>query len=74
MSSDLVVWETAVENAFLLSVYHKQCAVPFQVFDSNPVSGRFVKFTVVSFYGLGGGLNFISWGGKYCFSWHHMFA
>ena len=40
----------------------KGCKVPTQKFPvKKKVKARFVKFTVIDYYGIGGGLNFIGW-------------
>ena len=64
VSTDMTNWQMAVEKAYLGTVFHMECDVPVQTYNSNPVSGRYVKFTAHTFYGRGAGLQFFSWGGK----------
>ena len=61
VSNDLENWEAAVEHGFMQSVFHMQCNVPLQKFQSKPVSGRYINFTVLSFYEKGGGLQFFTY-------------
>ena len=53
-----------MEHSFLSSVFHMECDVPLQTFKSNPVSGQYIKFVVLSYHGLGGGLAYLSFGGN----------
>ena len=69
VSNDLETWETAVEHGFLQSAFHMECEVPLQTFKSKPVSGRYIKFTVLTFYKRGGGLQFFTYGGDVFLHW-----
>ena len=58
-----MTWEVALYGT-LKDVFGALCDIPVQEFRiETPIVGRFIRFIVKSFYGHGGGLQYISWRG-----------
>ena len=61
MSKDLSNWIKVVEGQ-LINAYSLGCNVPLQTFNPTSVEiGRYVRFTIKTFHGAGGGLKLLDW-------------
>ena len=62
LSKDKIKWVTVLEDNLQDARLFGNCAIPMEVFYlSSLTEGRYVRFTVVSFYEDAGGLQYIDW-------------
>ena len=57
---------TLVLNGILTNAWGLGCDMPLETFHITPTQGRYFRFTVKSYYGDGGGLQFITFNRKFC--------
>ena len=61
MSADLTSWITVVD-ASLTDAIGKGCAIPLEAFaPTSQETGRFIRFTSKTHFGIGGAIQYITW-------------
>ncbi len=59
-SYDMSEWTMVIDEVMESAIGINICEIPLQKF-SAPAHGRYVKFTAVTHYGAGSGLNYLTW-------------
>ena len=62
LSTDLTTWKTVIEDTLVDGTSMDSCDIPFETFDVEYQSVRYIRFTILNTYGNGGiAMHYLGW-------------